>query len=114
MWPKAIHKHLSAEGAMMIKYMCNVFFASKVSIFNEFFKLYQFIGDDWDKIIDTIQHQKWVGNQHIYVPGPDCKFGYGGKCFPKDISALIKMSEKFGTVNNIMKSTVETNNVVRN
>ena len=84
MWPKATHKHLSAEGAMMVKYMCNVFFASKVSIFNEFFKLYQHIGSDWNKVIETIQHQKWVGQQHVHTPGPDGKFGYGGKCISPD------------------------------
>ena len=28
-----------------------------------------------------------------YVPGPDGKFGYGGKCFPKDVNAFAKMTE---------------------
>jgi len=29
---------------------------------------------------------------HTAVPGPDGKFGYGGKCFPKDVNALTKMT----------------------
>lgn len=28
-----------------------------------------------------------------YVPGPDGKFGYGGKCFPKDVNASANMTE---------------------
>jgi UDPglucose 6-dehydrogenase len=30
---------------------------------------------------------------HTYAPGPDGKFGYGGKCFPKDVNAFAKMTE---------------------
>lgn len=30
---------------------------------------------------------------HIYVVGADGKFGYGGKCFPKDVNAFAKMAE---------------------
>lgn len=31
---------------------------------------------------------------HTYVPGSDGKFGYGGKCFPKDVNAAQGESRK--------------------
>ena len=30
----------------------------------------------------------YINDTHTQVPGPDGKFGYGGKCFPKDIEAF--------------------------
>ena len=46
--------------------------------------------------------------------GPDGDFGFGGHCFPKDLSAIIKMTNDLGTTNNILKSVQKTNNKVRN
>ena len=40
--------------------------------------------------------------------------GFGGHCFPKDLSAIIKMTNDLGTTNNILKSAQKTNNKVRN
>ena len=46
--------------------------------------------------------------------GPDGDFGFGGHCFPKDLSAIIKITDDLGTTNNILKSVQKTNNKVRN
>ena len=35
----------------------------------------------------------YINDTHTYVPGPGGKFGYGGKCFPKDVNAFAKMTE---------------------
>ena len=35
----------------------------------------------------------YINDTHTYVPGPDGKFGYGGKCFPKDVNAFAKMTQ---------------------
>jgi UDP-glucose 6-dehydrogenase len=35
----------------------------------------------------------YINDTHTYVPGPDGKFGYGGKCFPKDVNAFAQMTE---------------------
>lgn len=34
-------------------------------------------------------------------------------CFPKDLSALIYLTEQFGTTNNVLKATNDTNDEVR-
>ena len=60
--------------------------------------------------IEYSVHDKRIGNSHLNVPGPDGDFGFGGHCFPKDLSALIYLTEKLGTTNNVLKSARETNN----
>ena len=35
----------------------------------------------------------YINDTHTYVPGPDGKCGYGGKCFPKDVNAFAKLTE---------------------
>ena len=37
---------------------------------------------------------------HTYISGPDGKFGYGGKCFPKDVNAftMITKGTSLGTL----------------
>ena len=35
----------------------------------------------------------YINDTHTYVPGPDGKFGYGGKCFPKDVNAFTMMTK---------------------
>ena len=47
------------------------------------------------------------------VPGHDGDFGFGGHCFPKDLSALIKLSEDLNTTNNVLKAVRTTNDEVR-
>ena len=37
----------------------------------------------------------YINDTHTYVPGPDGKFGYGGKCFPKDVNAFAKMTDGY-------------------
>ena len=54
-----------------------------------------------------------LGNSHWSVPGPDGDFGFGGHCFPKDLSAIINITKKLGTINNVLKSVKETNDKVR-
>ena len=47
------------------------------------------------------------------VPGPDGDLGFGGHCFPKDLEAIIHLSDKIGSINNIIKAVKSTNNNIR-
>lgn len=73
----------------LIKYMNNAFFATKVSIMNEFKLISDKIGADWNKALDGFASDGRIGDSHLNVPGHDGQLGYGGKCFPKDVNALI-------------------------
>ena len=51
-----------------------------------------------------------LGNSHWSVPGPDGKRGYGGTCFPKDISSLINQFEQNEIQSIILKASFTRNN----
>ena len=92
-----------ASTAEFIKYMNNTFFATKVSIMNEFKLLAEKVGVDWVDALHGFASDGRVGDSHLHVPGPDGKLGYGGTCFPKDVNALIS----FAKHNNINLNTIE-------
>ena len=97
----------------MIKYFTNAFLATKVSFANEIFDLCSKLNLDYDKVIEYSTLDKRIGNTHLNVPGPDGDLGFGGHCFPKDLAALISLSEKVGSINYVLKSVNTTNNKVR-
>jgi UDPglucose 6-dehydrogenase len=99
---------------MMAKYMTNVFFATKVSLMNEFYQLYEKFGNgDWEDVVKAFSTDFRVGKTHLKVPGPDGDKGWGGKCYQKDINALVSIAKECNTVNNVMSAAIETNKAVR-
>lgn len=101
------------ETAELIKYMNNLFFATKVSFLNEMRLLADKVGVDWNEAIEGFILDGRIGHSHIAVPGPDGKFGFGGSCFPKDIQALIKFGEANNVDMNVLKGAWKTNLSVR-
>ena len=112
-FPHATIVKTGSKTAEMVKYFTNCFLANKVSFSNEMYELCDALNLDYDKIIEYAVLDKRLGNSHWAVPGPDGDKGFGGHCFPKDLSAIIKISEEFGTVNNVLKSIKKTNDRVR-
>ena len=51
--------------------------------------------------------------KHMEVPGPDGRFGFGGACFPKDLSALINFANDQGENLELLKSVKTINNKIR-
>ena len=103
----------SYESAELIKYMCNTFFATKVSFMNEMFLISEAINADWEMVREGFLRDGRVGVSHTNVPGHDGKLGFGGHCFPKDIQALIHFSDSIGVDTNTLKGAWKTNLVVR-
>ena len=99
--------------AEYIKYMNNTFFATKVSIMNEFKRLGEVLGIDWETSIEGFASDGRIGDSHLHVPGPDGKLGYGGTCFPKDVNALITMGRELNTPMNTLEAGWKTNLEVR-
>lgn len=79
--------------ASLVKYFMNTFLATKVTVLNQFYKLSQTLGADWNDFTHMIQLDARIGNSHNNVPGPDGQYGYGGACFPKDVRAIIRSIE---------------------
>lgn len=105
--------HTDPTTAEYIKYMNNNFFATKVSIMNEYYRLGKKIGINWDDAIYGFAADHRIGDSHLHVPGPDGKLGFGGTCFPKDINALISFADKNDIKMNILEAAWRTNLEVR-
>ena len=112
-FPSAYVIKTGSTHAEMIKYFTNCFLANKVSFANEMHELCTALNLDYDKVVEYATLDNRLGNSHWAVPGPDGDFGFGGHCFPKDLSAIIKMTEDLATTNNVLKSTKKTNDKLR-
>tara|TARA_B100001564_G_scaffold354865_1_gene366195 strand:- start:1305 stop:2141 length:837 start_codon:yes stop_codon:yes gene_type:complete len=102
-----------AKTAELVKYVTNAFLSTKVSFANEMYQLCEGLELDYDKIIEYATLDPRLGDSHWGVPGPDGDFGFGGHCFPKDLSALIEITKNLNTANNVLKAAQTTNNTVR-
>ena len=101
------------ESAELTKYVCNTFFATKVSFLNEMRILSDKVNANWDDVMEGFLRDGRIGNSHSQVPGPDGKFGFGGSCFPKDIQALIHFADGLEIDLSVLKGTWKTNIKVR-
>ncbi len=84
---------MTSVEAEITKYCHNVFGALKVTYFNAIYDLCQRMGADYTKVHTGTLLSGYINDMHSQVPGPDGKFGYGGKCFPKDVDAFTAFSK---------------------
>ncbi len=77
------------EFAELAKYAANAFLALKISFINEIADLCESIGADVQEVASAIGKDRRIGDKFLH-PGP----GYGGSCFPKDVSALIRTARE--------------------
>lgn len=82
------------ETAELCKYMENAFLAMKVTFCNEFYEIAQRLGVDYNELREAWLLDPRIGRSHTWVL-PD-KRGYGGKCLPKDMAAIIRTAEELG------------------
>lgn len=101
------------QSAELIKYVCNTYFATKVSFLNEMKRISDKVDANWDDVIEGFLRDGRIGSSHSQVPGPDGKFGFGGSCFPKDIQAMISFSKEIGVYTNVLNGAWQTNLEVR-
>lgn len=98
--------------ASFVKYGINTFLALKVTFFNQLFDVMTTDAggavDPW-VVNKALLADKRLGNSHWRVPGPDGRRGFGGSCFPKDLSAFINYTSKMTLLN----EAKEVNDVYR-
>jgi len=99
--------------AEMIKYLTNNFLTVKVAFANEMYKICERLRIDYDKVVEYATLDERLGPSHWGVPGPDGDFGFGGHCFPKDIEAMISLTEDLQTPNFVLKGAKDTNDEIR-
>ena len=92
-FPDAKYIHVNRKTAEMIKYVANTFLASQNAIANEIYQICDAVNIDYNLVKDTILLDDRIA-RNIDVPGPDKELGFGGKCFPKDLNALIYLARE--------------------
>jgi UDPglucose 6-dehydrogenase len=99
--------------ASLAKYTINTFLASKVVFMNELHGIAVASGLSYETIMSMVKMDKRIGTSHMQVPGPDGAFGFGGACFPKDTSALLKYAESLDITPMVLEAAVKKNTFLR-
>lgn len=101
----------SAIEAELTKRFENAYLATKVTFVNEAAKICEAYGVDWKSVRELWLLDNRIGRSHtgVFKDEP----GYGGKCLPKDMSALIHESEIKGYDPSLLKAVRETNDKFR-
>ncbi|MCL2295403.1 MAG: UDP-glucose/GDP-mannose dehydrogenase family protein [Spirochaetes bacterium] len=92
------------ETAELIKYASNGFLATKISFINEIANLCEKVGADVKDVSKGMGLDKRIGPKFLHA-GP----GYGGSCFPKDVSALVKIFHDNGMTARILEGVINVN-----
>jgi len=103
--------HTDPVTAMMYKLSRNALLATKVILANQIKTVCERLDADYTELVKLFNNNNTLGQTHWDVPGPDGKLGFGGKCFPKDIS---HMSTLYGDdQDNIFNFVKNLNNTLR-
>jgi len=110
--PTKKYLQTDAKTAEMVKYMENCYFAAKVTMCQEFYEICDIIGVDYNKARELWLHDPRINPMHTAVFTENR--GFGGKCFPKDLNAMIKFSQKAGYNPELFKQILKSNKYFRN
>jgi UDPglucose 6-dehydrogenase len=95
---------MDRRSAEVTKYAANSFLAAKISFMNEVANLCELVGADVDNVRKGIGSDSRIGKRFLF-PG----VGYGGSCFPKDVSALYKTAQQYGYGFRILGAVMQVN-----
>jgi UDPglucose 6-dehydrogenase len=106
-----LYKPLEAEimitdlrSAEMIKYASNAFLATKITFINEIANLCERVNADVSKVAHGMGLDARIGHAFLNAGA-----GYGGSCFPKDVSALVHIADKEGYDFKVLKAVMDAN-----
>lgn len=103
----------SWEEAEIVKYMANCFFALKISYLNEMYDVCKLHNTDFDFIKSMWLADGRIGNSHHEVPGHDGDRGFGGTCFPKDMTAFANWAQSCGLPMDTLDAALRVNHRIR-
>lgn len=95
---------MKSESAQMAKYSSNTYLATRITFINQIANLCEKNGADIEEVIAGMGQDPRIG-EHYWYPG----FGYGGSCFPKDVSELAAYSRAVGEASNLMNKVHQLN-----
>ncbi len=92
------------SSAEMVKYAANAFLATKISFINEVANICDRVGADVTQVAKGIGLDSRIGNKFL-----NAGIGWGGSCFPKDVSALVHTADDYGYEAQLLKATISVN-----
>jgi len=101
---------MSTSAAEIVKYQCNVLMATKVAISNVFYDLCEKLDVKYDDVKKAVALDSRIGSAHMDVTS---ERGFGGKCFPKDLGAIIGNCERYGVDAKLLKEIFDYNLRIR-
>lgn len=101
---KSVFVRTTIESAELIKVCANAFLATKISFINEIANIAEGTGADVREIAHGIGLDKRIG--HLFLRAG---IGFGGSCFPKDVSALKSYAGVNGYDFKLLHAVIEVN-----
>lgn len=95
---------MKPKSSELTKYASNAMLATRISFMNEIANLSEKVGADIDDVKRAVGADKRIGKSFLN-PGP----GFGGSCFPKDVSALLSLGDQVGEDLKVLRATLQTN-----
>jgi UDPglucose 6-dehydrogenase len=107
----ALHAGLAAPvvrmdvpSAEMVKLAANAYLATRISFINEIANVCELVGADVEQVARGMGLDRRIGTQYLR-PG----LGYGGSCYPKDMSFLKLLAGNSGYHFHLVSSVMEVN-----
>ncbi len=102
-----VYIETNLNGAELVKVTANAFLALKISFANNIAKLADQADADVNEIMDAVGADRRIGRAFL-----NAGRGYGGGCFPKDVSGLIASAEEHGVDMPIMTAASDINELM--
>lgn len=97
------------KSAELIKHASNSFLALKISFINLVAQYCEKVQADISKVSEGIGLDKRIGKSFL-----NAGIGFGGFCFPKDLSAFIHIGEKLGLTSGLLREVLDINESQKN
>ncbi len=92
------------KSSEIIKHASNSFLATKISFINLISRICEAVGADVEKVSEGMGLDRRIGSGFLKAG-----IGFGGFCFPKDLQAFIRISERAGVDSGLLRETVQIN-----
>ena len=96
----------SVASAEMIKLAANAFLATRISFINEIANVSEAVGADVDEVAYGMGLDRRIGTSYL-----NAGIGYGGSCFPKDVSFLKLLAGNSGYHFQLLSAVIEVNDL---